>query len=289
MRFKKIAIIGVGLIGGSVGLAVKKRRLARQVTGVFRHLTTMRRALRRKAVDAGFMDMAGGVKDADLIIIGSPVFSIPRLAADAAKHAKRGAIITDVGSTKAYIVDKMERSLKNSKAVFIGSHPMAGSEKAGVEAARADLFESSPCIVTRTARSDLKALAAVAAFWKSVGARVKILTPSEHDRAVALVSHLPHIVAFSLAGSVPAGALEFAAEGFKDTTRVASSDPDLWSDIFLTNRKEILMSAGLFRKYYNGILSAISKGDRRRTVRELKKAGLNRAIFLKQAHANKKN
>jgi prephenate dehydrogenase len=234
------------------------------------------------------MDIAEGVKDADLIIIGSPVSSIPALVARAAKFAKPGAVITDVGSTKAYIVARAEKLLGGSRVNFVGSHPMAGSEKTGVESARGDLLEGSPCIVTRTKNTGRADLSGVTSFWRSLGANVKVMSPAEHDEAVSLVSHLPHIVAFSLAGAVPPDALEYAAEGFKDTTRVASSDPELWADILLTNKSNILKAAGLFKKRYGAIVSAISRDDRRRVIKELAAAGRKREIFLNRLHGNKK-
>ena len=288
-KFNKVAIIGVGLIGGSIGLAIKKRKAADKVIGVFRRRTTMRNALKRKAVDVGVMDIAEGVKDADLIIIGSPVGMIPELAWQAARFAKPGAVITDVGSTKAHIVSRVEKLVGARSANFIGSHPMAGSEKTGVAAARSDLLDGSPCIVTKTAASDKASLARVVSFWKSLGANVKVLKPAEHDDAVSLISHLPHIVAFSLAGAVPTGSLNYAAEGFKDTTRVASSDPELWADILLTNRSHILKAAALFRKQYERIVSAIAKDDRRGIIRELTAARRKREIFLNKLHGNKKD
>jgi prephenate dehydrogenase len=262
--FKKITIIGVGLIGGSIGLAIRKRKLAREVVGVFRHAQTAKRALRCKAVDKATMDMKEGVEGADLIIIASPVHSIPGLARYAIRFADKGAIITDAGSTKSWIVSDIDKAIGRSKAVsFVGSHPMAGSEHTGVEFARPDLLEGSPCIVTKTSRTNKAALAKVAKFWKSLGARVEIMDPAEHDKSVALISHLPHIVAFSLAGCVPEGAMRYAAEGFKDTTRVASSDADLWADIFFSNKKEVLRSARIFSDFYWRLVSMLSKGDSR--------------------------
>jgi prephenate dehydrogenase len=287
-KFNKITIIGVGLIGGSIGLAIKKHKAAGQVVGVFRRSSTLRKALRHKAVDKAVMDIAEGVKGADLIIIGSPVHSIPALAWEAARSAKPGAIITDVGSTKSWIVARLEKLLKGSSATFVGSHPMAGSEKTGVEFARGDLLEGSPCIVTRTVKTDRRALTKVAGFWKALGAKVDVMDPGEHDRAVSLVSHLPHIVAFSLAGAVPEKALRYAAEGFKDTTRVASSDPVLWSDIFLTNKAEVVKAARLFKKYYNGLVAAIVKGDRGRTVKALASARRKRDAFLRDMYGKKR-
>lgn len=287
-RFNKITIIGVGLIGGSIGLAARKRRLAREVVGVFRRRSTLRKALARGVVDRAVMDMAEGVRGADLVIICSPVHSIPALAIKAARYAKAGAVITDVGSTKAWIVADIEKALKGSTVRFVGSHPMAGSEKTGPENARGDLLEGSPCIVTRTPGTDRHSLDVVASFWRSLGAKVSVLTAAQHDRAISLVSHLPHVVAFSLAGAVPREALGYAAEGFKDTTRVASSDAALWSDIFLTNRAEVIRAARLFRRHFDGLVAAISAGDRRKTAGILNSARLKRDKLICGSHANRK-
>jgi prephenate dehydrogenase len=210
---------------------------------------------------------------ADLIIVTSPVLSIPKIVKAAAKYAKKGAIITDAGSTKSWIVSSVEKSLPGSgKVHFVGSHPMAGSEHTGVEFASADLFEQAPCIVTRSSSTDRASLQKMVKFWVSLGAVVKVMSPASHDKSVSMISHLPHIVAFGLAGSVPTRELQYAAEGFKDTTRVASSDPELWADIFLTNRRQILKAGRLFERYYKDILKAISKNDRKLTVRLLKRA-----------------
>jgi len=280
-QFKKVTIIGVGLIGGSIGLAIRKRRLADEVVGVFRHESTLKRALKRKAVDKAVISLESGVKEADLIIVTSPVHSIPAIIKMAAKYAKKGAIITDAGSTKAWIVSSVEKSLARGRKVhFVGAHPMAGSEHAGVEFARADLFEKAPCIVTKTAATDKASLRRVIKFWSSLGAIVKVMSPASHDKSVSLISHLPHIVAFGLAGSVPLGELQYAAEGFKDTTRVASSDPELWADIFLTNRIEILKAGRLFESYYKDILKAISKGEYKKTVNFLKRAKSKRDALI---------
>lgn len=277
MKFNKVAIIGVGLIGGSVGLAIRKKRLAREVIGVFRRASTLKKALKAKAVTRATMSIGEGVKAADLIIVAAPVYSIPTLVKEAAKHAKKGAIITDVGSTKTWILDNVEKILKNSRSIyFVGSHPMAGSEHAGVEFARADLLSGAPCIVTKDAKTDKAALKKVISFWASIGAKVKVLSPEAHDRSVSLISHLPHIVAFALAGAVPEKELQYAAEGFKDTTRVASSDPELWADIFLTNSEEIAKAARLFKKYCKDILKAVESGDYPKTVSVLKRAKAKR-------------
>lgn len=281
MKFNRITIIGVGLIGGSIGLAIKKRHLAKEVIGVFRRNSTMKKALAKKAVDCATMDIAEGVMGADLIIVASPVYNIPELVCEAMGYAKEGAIITDVGSTKTWVMNEVaEFAGKRPGVSFVGSHPMAGSEHAGVEFSRADLLEGSPCIVTKPLRKKDKAFNTVAGFWKSLGAKVSIMTPEEHDRAIALVSHLPHIVAFSLAGAVPENVLKYAAEGFKDTTRVASSDPKLWADIFLSNRTEVLRSATAFEASYKGLVKALMSGNYHQVAKILGKAKARRDKFI---------
>jgi len=280
VKFNRITIVGVGLIGGSIGLAVKKKHLAKEVVGVFRRNSTMMKALRKKAVDRATMDIREGVKGADIIIIASPVYSIPKLVREAMMYAKPGAIITDVGSTKSWVMKEIAKFRRSRTSVsFIGSHPMAGSEHAGVEFARPDLMEGSPCIVVKSAGKDNKVLNKISGFWKSLGAKVSVMTPEEHDRAIALVSHLPHIVAFSLAASVPVNILKYAAEGFKDTTRVASSDPKLWADIFLSNKKEVLRSARAFESSYKGLVKALSAGSYRQVAKILGNAKARRDKF----------
>ena len=279
--FNRVAIIGVGLIGGSIGLAIKKKGLAKEVVGVFRRRSTFAKALKRKAIDKGFMNVSDGVRGADLIIIATPVSSIVKNGREAMEYAKPGAIITDVGSTKGEIIKELEKRVTgSSRAAFVGSHPMAGSEHNSVEYAREKLLEEAPCIVTKTAKTNRRALAKVVKFWEMLGAKVKMMTPAEHDRSVALVSHLPHIVAFGLAGAVPEKDMAYAAEGFKDTTRVASSDPRLWADIFLMNRKEVTSACRLFEKYYKNILKALAKEDYSGVVRALKKAKDKRDRFI---------
>jgi prephenate dehydrogenase len=249
--------------------------------GVFRRKSTLKKALKRGAVTAATMDLAKGVKDADLVIIASPVRSIPSLAKEVLKHIKEGAVITDVGSTKAWITKDIARALNRRKDVFfVGSHPMAGSEHAGVEFARQDLLEDSPCIVTKDKFTKRRALAKVIGFWKSLGSKVSVMTPDEHDRSVSLVSHLPHLVAFSLALAVPGKDLKYAAEGFKDTTRVASSDPKLWADILLSNRNHILKAASLFGATYRELVSSLSKNDYDGVVKFIKAAKSKRDRYI---------
>jgi prephenate dehydrogenase len=230
MLFDSLTIVGVGLIGGSVGLAAKARVATCQVVGVGRHPETLARAQALGVIDEWTTDVAAGVRSADIVVFCSPVDQIARQALAAAPYAKPGALFTDAGSTKANIVRDLEAKLPDHLR-FVGAHPLAGSEKQGAEHARADLFDSRVCVLTPTARTDAAALERTTLFWQALGCVVKRLTPEEHDLALATTSHLPHFVAALLAGSLPARWREFTATGFRDTTRIACGDPALWSAI----------------------------------------------------------
>ena len=236
--FNKIAIIGVGLIGGSIGKALKSKALARQVTGVFRRKSSMNRAMRAKAVDSGTLDMKKGVSDADLVIIVTPVSLIPHMAKKAGPFMKKGAIVTDAGSVKVFVENEVRKHLPRG-VHFVGAHPMAGSEKTGVGSARGDLFRGAVTIVTKSASTDKSSLKRVKDLWAALGSEVVVMSPAEHDKRVALASHLPHIVAQSICLAVDKDNLKYTAGGFRDSTRIALSDPGMWNDIFRANGIEI--------------------------------------------------
>jgi prephenate dehydrogenase len=237
--FNQVAIMGVGLIGGSIGMAIKKKRIARRVVGFSRRQKTIKEALKLRAIDSGTLSLRKALKDSDLIILATPVNTIIKLSRSLVKIAEKKSIITDVGSCKSEIVSSFERILPKD-IEFVGAHPLAGSERKGVNFGSPDMFENTLCILTPTHKTNKKAFNKIKKFWQSLGAQVKILNPSEHDRVLGFVSHLPHIVAFSLIQSIPEKYLKFAPLGLKDMTRIASSDPVVWSDIFFTNRKLLL-------------------------------------------------
>ncbi|MBU1487024.1 prephenate dehydrogenase [bacterium] len=250
MKIEKVSIIGVGLIGGSLGLALKKKGLASKIVGIGRRETSLREALRVGTVDEVTLDLKEGVSQADLVILAAPVGSILRIGREIVPHLKQGAILTDVGSTKEEIVRALGALTKD----FVGAHPMAGSNESGVEKATASLFEKATCVITPTGETSKKALDVVENLWKKIGARVVKMSPETHDFLVAITSHLPHLAAsslVSLAAKEKEKAVPLIATGFKDTTRIAASDPRLWSDIFLSN-KEMVLSA---LKEYKEILS----------------------------------
>ena len=238
-QFKQVTIVGLGLIGGSLGMAIRRRRLARRVVGLSRTMKTARLAKRLGAIDAGTTDAGHAVKDADLVIIATPVGTIVPQAVRLAKLMRPGAILTDVGSTKAGIVAALERALPR-RISFVGGHPLAGSEQQGIASAQADLFDHSTCVLTATRKTDRKALGRMRALWRRVAHRAVVLSPDAHDRCLAAVSHLPHLLAFSLIGATADDALALAPRSFLDATRVAKSDPDLWDDILLSNRRELV-------------------------------------------------
>jgi len=269
--FKKIAIVGVGLIGGSIGLAVKKKRLAKEVIGVTRRESSRQKALKFKAVDKATLNLKEAVKDADLVIIASPVGKITDLARASLKFMKKGAILTDVGSTKKHVVRKIEK-FANKKVHFIGTHPMADSEKTGVENATSLIFDKAPLIIAKTKNTDKKALARVRRFWENLGCRTFVLSPEKHDMHVSLASYLPHVVSFALSASQTKDSLKFVAASFKDITRVSSSDPELWKDIFLSARPSVLKSIRVFSKSLKALEKAIRKKDAHAVRRFLSKA-----------------
>lgn len=265
--FKKVAIVGTGLIGGSLGLVIKKKRIAREVLGVSRHKSSLFIAKRIGAIDAGSLDL-GIVKDADLIILAMPVNAILNLAEKISKACSKKAVVTDVGSTKQDVVKKLERIFPN----FLGSHPLAGSEKRSVAHAEAGLFNGSLCILTPTKRTSRHALKSIKKFWKKIGVKTVDLSPEAHDKVLSLTSHLPHIAAFSLMESVPANYLKFASGGLRDTTRIAASEGELWADIFLSNRNNIISGIVLLEKNISRIKSALSSKDRRSLIKFLRSA-----------------
>lgn len=249
--FDTVAIAGMGLIGGSLGMALRRRGLAKRVVGIVRREATIDEALLMGAVDAATLDTAEGVAGADLVVLAAPVLAFERMTQEMAPHLKPGALVTDVGSTKAELTNLVS-SLLPDHADFIGGHPMAGSEKGGVLAAREYLFEGAVWVLTRAERSRPENIARLAALARALGSTPVEMEPSLHDDAVARISHLPHVVAAALAeaadqGAVPSEVLRMlVAGGFKSTTRIASSPPEMWRDICLTNRQAVLASLSDF-------------------------------------------
>ncbi len=239
-----VTIVGVGLIGGSVGLAARARNVAKQIVGVGSRPATLDTARKRGAITDIATEPAAAVARADLVVICAPVDHIVEQARRFAPHCRAGTLITDTGSTKARIVGEIEQAAAEptwAKDVrFVGSHPLAGNEKRGPQHASADLFEGRTVVVTPTDRTPAEDVDAVSDFWKSLGAKTVQLPPAEHDSALALTSHLPHLLAAAIAGATPERYVTLTAGGWQDTTRIAASDPVLWRQILLANRENLL-------------------------------------------------
>ena len=266
MHFRKISIIGVGLLGGSTGLAARQRHLVGEIAGYVRRAASLKDCERAGAVDYATTDLLAAVSGADLVILCTPLAQMRALTVQFLPALKRGAIVTDVGSVKADVVRELESLIAKSGAQFIGSHPMAGGEKMGVLAARADLFKNALTILTPTRKSRLAAVRKLDQFWRALGARTLRLNAAQHDLLVSRASHLPHVAAAALAGLVldpkqPKAQADLCATGFRDTTRVASGSPEMWRDIALANRKNIDRAVDAYVAELKRFQSALKSGN----------------------------
>jgi len=262
LPFERAAIVGVGLIGGSLALAARAAGLIGEVFGLGRSAANLDVARQRGIIDHAVQDPAA-IGPVDLVVLAVPVRSTARMAAALLPHLRPGTVVTDVGSVKGEVVAQCEAALPADRP-FVGGHPIAGSERAGAAAADAGLFRGAPCVLTPTARTDATALAAVRALWEGGGARVSEMTPAAHDRALAWVSHLPHVVAYALVGALAGadGQLAALAGGsWRDATRVAASPAELWRDIFLANREAVLAATDAFGAEVARLRAALAAGD----------------------------
>ena len=247
-------------------LAARRRRLAREVAGYVRRAASLKDCEKAGAVDFATTDLLAAVSGADLVILCTPLARMRSLAEQILPALKHGAIVTDVGSVKAGVVRELEPLIAKSGAHFVGGHPMAGAEKTGVAAARANLFEDAVCVLTPTKKSNANAVRKLEQFWKSLGARVLKLDAAQHDLLVSRTSHLPHVVAATLANLVlnpasPKQQAALCANGFRDTTRIASGSPEMWRDIALANRKNLSRSLEAFVAELKFFQARLKNGD----------------------------
>lgn len=267
---ERLTIVGLGLIGGSVARGARAKGLAREIVAVGRREGPLRDARDQGIIDGWFTHPDKGVRDAELVLLATPVGTMEAIAREIAPCLDPRAVVTDGGSTKALVVETCEKILGGR---FVGAHPMGGSEKSGFTASRADLFEGVHCFLTPTPRTDPDALKLVEGLWAALGARVTRMAPELHDRLLASVSHLPHLVAYALVSAVSeaeGNPMQYAAGGFRDTTRLAASDEVMWRDILLSNREGILAETDRFRQAVDRLVALVEKGDAEGLLQELR-------------------
>lgn len=263
MKFKNVAIIGVGLIGSSLALALKKNGYAGRITGIGRNRGNLMRAKRRGIIDTYTTDHSKGTKDADLIVFASFVGQFEQIAKRIMGSIKKGAVVTDVGSVKVEIVRIMEPMMPDGVS-FVGAHPIAGKECSGMDCATPVLFKKAKCIITPGTNSDKKAVRTVVRLWKSVGSETVLMSPEQHDRIFAAVSHVPHVVAYALINAIAdadSRFLHYGGKGLKDTTRISLSSAEMWRDICASNRNEVLRLLKGFGSSLSRITRMMEKSD----------------------------
>jgi prephenate dehydrogenase len=292
-EYESIAIIGVGLIGGSVGMALRERGLAREIVGIGRgpsslkdpkssgprrSETTLDAAMRLGAIDRATTDIEHGVANASIVVVCTPVDTVVEYVVKAAAACPTDCLITDAGSTKSVIVASADGALAGHRSGprFVGSHPIAGDHRGGPEHARADLFDGRRVVVTPTTQTRPAAITEARGFWQNLGAKVTEMSPEEHDTALAMTSHLPHLVAAALAGLTPQELLPLAAGGWRDTTRVAGGAPKLWVPIFTSNRQAVLEALGRLQGHFGAIRESLEQGDDMRLWAILEKAAVRK-------------
>jgi cyclohexadieny/prephenate dehydrogenase len=265
--FEKIALIGVGLIGSSIAHGARRAKLAGHIAGYARREETRKRAGKAGFADSLSGDLAACVKDADLVVLATPVGSFAELMPEIAPHLKTGAIVTDVGSVKMAVIRDVGPHIPGG-VHFVPAHPVAGTEFSGPEAGFAELFEGRWCILTPPPGADEDAVARLTTFWERLGSKVEVMDPKHHDLVLAITSHVPHLIAYNIVGTAAdleevteSEVIKFSAGGFRDFTRIAASDPTMWRDVFLNNRDAVLEMLGRFNEDLTALQRAIRWGD----------------------------
>lgn len=264
MIFNKVSIIGVGLIGASLSLAIRKKGLAKLVYGYGRHEENLKRAVQQGIIDSYSMTLKDVCKEADLVVLSTPVGVFLDIVKAIRAFLKKGSILIDVGSVKGRLVYDLEAMMPEG-VHYLGTHPIAGSDKSGIDDAKADLFDGALCIITPTERSSAVGMETVAGMWKEIGARIEIMDPYRHDEIYGAVSHLPHIVAYTLVntiGDIDSGYIDYAGQGFRDATRIAMSSPELWKDIVIFNKDNLIKFLSLFKKNLERIEALLKDPER---------------------------
>jgi prephenate dehydrogenase len=271
IRFERVAVLGLGLLGGSVAAAARRAGIADCVAGATRSAEARQRALANGWVDEA-TDPAQAVAAADLVVLATPLFAMADIVGEIAPALSDGAILTDVGSVKAPLTETLP-GLLPSGVVYVGSHPIAGSHERGIDFARADLFQGAACVVTGEAGSE--PCERVSAFWRALGSNVVLRAPDQHDTEVAWTSHVPHVLAYAFAsafGAAPAGTRAVTGGGFRDFTRIAQSDPELWCDILTANRKALAAPLAAVAERVGELARAIEANDTESVERAISEA-----------------
>ena len=265
--FKKVCIIGLGLIGGSIGLAMKRSKISNQIIGFARSNSTLKRAIELGLVDKVKDNLEDAVNDCDLIILATPLSTFKKLVEEMSPFLKKDCIITDTGSAKLSVIEDLRGILPNN-VEFIPGHPIAGTEESGPDAGFAELFDNRWCILTPTEENSSNAIGRIKEFWESIGSKVEIMDPLHHDKVLAITSHIPHLIAFNIVGTANNLAnvtekevVKYSAGGFRDFTRIAASDPKMWSDIFTYNSEAVLEMLELFSDDLAKLKAAVIKKD----------------------------
>jgi prephenate dehydrogenase len=278
---EKISVIGLGLLGGSLGLAVQSTFPRARRLGYSHRAVTRTKAIELGGVDEIYPDVADAVRDAQLVILASPISTFEPLMQAMADHLAPGCIVTDVGSTKVLPVRWARRYLKKT-IQFLGSHPMAGSEQRGVEFARADLFFGAPCILTPTQQTKKSTIRFLKDFWQALGMRVQVMNPSEHDRVLARISHLPHLLATAMVNVSDPKELLLCGKGFLDTTRIASGPPNVWRDIIMANTNNTRAAIGKLIRELTRMQTALDQENEKTIVKMLTDAQAKRNTLVEQ-------
>lgn len=265
--FNKVCIIGLGLIGGSIGLSLKRLNSSSQVVGYAKTKSTLKRAVERGLVDKVEENLINAVNDADFVILATPLSMFKSIIGEISPFLKEGCIISDTGSAKLSVIKELKNIIPGN-IEFVPGHPIAGTEESGPDSGFAELFDNRWCILTPTEDNTSNAIHLVKKFWESLGSKVEIMEPSHHDKVLAITSHIPHLIAFNIVGTANNLAnvtekevVKYSAGGFRDFTRIAASDPKMWSDIFTYNSDAVLEMLELFSNDLAKLKDAVRKKD----------------------------
>lgn len=279
-QVKKVAIIGLGFMGGSLALALRKAFTKIKISGYARSTKSYNKLKKLRLVNELSRDIKEVVKDADIIVLALPIYPIIDSFRAIKSSLKKGAIVIDLGSTKKVIEDKAKNILPKG-VKFVGCHPLCGSEKSGAQYSQKDLYKNAVCVVTSSSKNS--ALKAVRSLWKKLGSSIVVMSPSKHDELVSSISHLPHCISFSLVHKVSKDQMKYVGGSYKDLTRISDSPAGVWADIFLSNKKNVLKDIKKFSHELKKCASLINKGDKKKLTAWIKSANKKHQLMPKNS------